>query len=42
MWKSGSHTPTKNLQKEFTAKVSEDLAMRIHIDNIIAIAKGRN
>jgi AcrR family transcriptional regulator len=40
MWKSGSHTPTKNLQKEFTAKVSEDLAMRIHIDNIVAIARG--
>jgi AcrR family transcriptional regulator len=41
MWKGGSHTPTKNLRKDFTTKVSEDLAMGVHIDNIIAIARGR-
>ena len=41
MWRSGSHTPTKNLQKEFTAKISEDLAVGVHIDNIVAIARGR-
>jgi AcrR family transcriptional regulator len=40
MWRSGSHIPTTNLRKEFTAKLSEDLAMRLHIDNIVAIAKG--
>jgi len=40
MWRSGSHIPTTNLRKEFTAKLSEDLAMRLHIDNIMAIAKG--
>jgi AcrR family transcriptional regulator len=41
MWRSGSHIPTTNLRKEFTAKVSEDLAIRLHIDNIIAIARGK-
>jgi AcrR family transcriptional regulator len=41
MWRSGSHIPTNNLRKDFTAKVSEDLAMRLHVDNIIEIAKGR-
>jgi hypothetical protein len=41
LWISGSHTPTRNLRKEFTAKVSEDLAIRAHIDNIVAIARGR-
>jgi len=41
MWKSGSHIPTNNLRKEFTAKMSEELAMRLHIDNIIALARGR-
>ena len=40
MWRSGSHIPTTNLRKEFTTKVSEDLAMGVHVDNIIAIAKG--
>jgi AcrR family transcriptional regulator len=40
MWRSGSHIPTTNLRKEFTAKLSEDLAMRLHIDNIVAIARG--
>jgi hypothetical protein len=37
----GSHIPTTNLRKDFTAKVSEDLAMGVHIDNIIAIARGK-
>jgi len=41
MWISGSHTPTRNLRKDFTAKISEDLAIRAHIENIIAIARGR-
>lgn len=41
MWRSGSHIPTNNLRKEFTAKVSENLAMGVHIDNIIAIARGK-
>ena len=41
MWRSGSHIPTTNLRKEFTAKLSEDLAMRLHIDNIVAIARGQ-
>jgi AcrR family transcriptional regulator len=41
MWKGGSHTPTKNMRKDFTTKLSEDLAMGVHIDNIIAIARGR-
>jgi AcrR family transcriptional regulator len=41
MWRSGSHIPTTNLRKEFTAKVSEDLAIGLHIDNIIAIARGK-
>lgn len=40
MWRSGSHIPTNNLRKDFTAKVSEDLAMRLHVDNIIEIARG--
>jgi hypothetical protein len=40
MWRSGSHTPTNNMRKDFTAKFSEEVAMRIHIDNIIAIARG--
>lgn len=41
MWRSGSHIPTTNLRKEFTAKLSEDLAMRLHVDNIVAIARGQ-
>jgi AcrR family transcriptional regulator len=41
MWRSGSHIPTNNLRKEFTAKISEHLAMGVHIDNIIAIARGK-
>ena len=41
MWRSGSHIPTTNLRKQFTAKVSEDLAMRVHVDNIIDIARGK-
>lgn len=41
LWRSGSHIPTNNLRKEFTAKLSEDLAVAIHIDNIIEIARGR-
>jgi AcrR family transcriptional regulator len=41
IWRSGSHTPTKNLRKDFTAKMSDVLAIGIHIDNIIAIAKGK-
>jgi AcrR family transcriptional regulator len=41
MWRSGSHTPTNNMRKDFTAKFSEEVAMRIHIDNIIAIARGQ-
>ena len=41
MWRSGSHIPTNNLRKEFTAKLSEDIAMAVHVDNIIAIAKGK-
>jgi len=39
-WLSGSHTPTRNLRQEFTAKISEKIAMSSHIDNVIAIAKG--
>ena len=41
MWRSGSHTPTNNMRKDFTAKFSEDVAMGIHIENIMAIARGR-
>jgi hypothetical protein len=41
MWRSGSHIPTTNLRKDFTDKVSENLAMRLHVDNIVAIARGR-
>ena len=41
MWRSGSHRPTPNLRKDFTDKVSENLAMRLHVDNIVAIARGR-
>jgi AcrR family transcriptional regulator len=41
MWRSGSHIPTNNLRKEFTAKLSEDIAIAVHVDNIIAIAKGK-
>ena len=40
MWRSGSHIPTTNLRKEFTAKLSEDLAMKLHVDNIVEIARG--
>lgn len=40
MWRSGSHIPTNGMRKEFTAKISDKLAMGVHIDNIIAIAKG--
>jgi hypothetical protein len=29
------------MRKDFTAKFSEEIAMGIHIDNIVAIAKGR-
>ena len=42
MWRSGSHIPTTNLRKEFTAKLSEDLAMKLHVDNIVEIARGHN
>jgi hypothetical protein len=28
------------MRKDFTAKFSEEIAMGIHIDNIVAIAKG--
>jgi hypoxanthine phosphoribosyltransferase len=28
------------MRKEFTAKFSEEIAMGIHIDNIVAIARG--
>jgi hypothetical protein len=28
------------MRKDFTAKFSEDIAMGIHIDNIVAIAMG--
>jgi hypothetical protein len=28
------------MRKDFTAKFSEDIAMGIHIDNIVAIARG--
>jgi hypothetical protein len=41
LWISGSHTPTNNLRKEFTAKVSEDLAIKVHTENILAVARGR-
>jgi AcrR family transcriptional regulator len=41
MWRSGSHTPTNSMRKDFTAKFSEDVAMGIHIENIMAIARGR-
>jgi AcrR family transcriptional regulator len=41
LWRSGSHIPTDNLRKEFTAKLSDTFAIGIHIDNIIAIARGR-
>jgi hypothetical protein len=40
LWRSGSHIPTDNLRKEFTAKLSDTFAIGIHIDNIIAIARG--
>lgn len=39
-WRSGSHTPTRNLRHEFTAKLSEKIAMASHIDNVIAMARG--
>lgn len=39
-WLSGSHTPTRNMRQEFTAKISEKIAMNSHIENVIAIAKG--
>jgi hypothetical protein len=29
------------MRKDFTAKFSEDIAMSIHIDNIVAIARGK-
>jgi hypothetical protein len=29
------------MRKDFTAKFSEDIAMGIHIDNIVGIARGR-
>jgi hypothetical protein len=29
------------MRKDFTAKFSEDIAMGIHIDNIVAIARGK-
>lgn len=41
MWRSGAHIPTNNLRQEFTAKISEDLAMKVHVDNIIDIARER-
>jgi AcrR family transcriptional regulator len=41
LWRSGSHTPTNNLRQEFTAKISEDLAVGVHLENIMAIARGR-
>lgn len=41
MWGSGSHTPTNNLRKEFTARFSDRLAVGVHIENILAIARGR-
>jgi AcrR family transcriptional regulator len=41
MWRSGSHIPTNNLRKEFTNKISDKLATAVHIDNIIALAKGK-
>ena len=41
LWRSGSHIPTNNLRKDFTAKVSDKLAMGVHIENIIAIARGK-
>lgn len=41
LWNSGSHIPTRNLRQEFTAKVSDRLAVSVHMDNIIAIARGR-
>ena len=40
MWRSGSHTPTNSMRKDFTAKLSEEIAMRVHVDNIVAIARG--
>ena len=40
-WRSGSHTPTRNLRQEFTAKLSEKIAMASHIDNVINMARGR-
>lgn len=42
LWNSGAHTPTRNLRQEFTAKVSERLAISAHMDNIITIAKGKH
>jgi hypothetical protein len=39
-WLSGSHTPTRTMRQEFTAKISEKIAMNSHIENIVAIAKG--
>jgi AcrR family transcriptional regulator len=41
LWNSGSHIPTRNLRQDFTEKVSERLAIEVHMDNIVAIAKGR-
>lgn len=41
MWRSGAHIPTNNLRQEFAAKISEDLAMKVHVDNIIDIARER-
>jgi AcrR family transcriptional regulator len=41
MWASGSHTPTNNMRKDFTAKFSDRMAIGVHIDNVIAIARGR-
>lgn len=41
LWNSGSHIPTRNLRQDFTAKVSERLAVDVHLDNIVAIARGQ-
>jgi AcrR family transcriptional regulator len=41
MWRGGSHTPTKIMRKDFTSKISEDIAIGVHLDNIVAIARGR-
>jgi AcrR family transcriptional regulator len=40
-WRSGSHTPSKNLQKEFAAKITEQITLKSHIENVIAVARGR-